>query len=86
MVQISTFCTMRPETFFGVPPDKRRAIQLHLQARRTMAEILEKLSEFGQKIEKKAPLRLTEEEKKIVEEIDQWKKGLFDFPLFWRQC
>ena len=51
-----------------------------------MAEILEKLSEFGQKIEKKAPLRLTEEEKKIVEEIDQWKKGLFDFPLFWRQC
>ena len=40
-----------------------------------MAEILEKLSEFGQKIEKKAPLRLTEEEKKIVEEIDLWKKG-----------
>jgi hypothetical protein len=40
-----------------------------------MAGILERLSDFGQKIEKKAPLRLTEEEKKIVEEIDQWRKG-----------
>ncbi len=50
-----------------------------------MAEILEKLSEFGQKIEKKAPLRLTEEEKKIVEEIDQWRKGRIQLSIVFAQ-
>lgn len=37
---------------------------------------MDKLSEFAQKIEKKAPLKLTEEEKKIVEEIEEWKGEL----------
>ena len=40
-----------------------------------MADFMDKLSEFAQKIEKKAPLKLTEEEKKIVEEIEAEREG-----------
>lgn len=40
-----------------------------------MGDFMDKLSEFAQKIEKKAPLKLTEEEEKIVEEIEEWKGG-----------
>jgi hypothetical protein len=50
-----------------------------------MAGILERLSDFGQKIEKRAPLRLTEEEKKIVEEIDQWKKGRIQLSIMFEE-
>ena len=36
---------------------------------------MEKLSEFAQKVEKKAPLKLTEEEKKIVAAIEEQRDG-----------
>jgi hypothetical protein len=40
-----------------------------------MGDIFDKLSELAQKIEKKAPLKLTEEEKKIAEEIESQREG-----------
>jgi hypothetical protein len=46
-----------------------------------MGDFMDKLSEFAQKIEKKAPLKLTEEEKKIVEEIEEWKGGAVRLPV-----
>eukprot|EP00277_Geminigera_cryophila_P020034 CAMPEP_0179488802 /NCGR_PEP_ID=MMETSP0799-20121207/64334_1 /TAXON_ID=46947 /ORGANISM="Geminigera cryophila, Strain CCMP2564" /LENGTH=49 /DNA_ID= /DNA_START= /DNA_END= /DNA_ORIENTATION= len=39
-------------------------------------DLMEKLSEFAQKVEKKAPLKLTEEEKKIVEAIEEQRDEL----------
>ena len=40
-----------------------------------MGDLFDKLSELAQKIEKKAPLKLTEEEKKIAEEIESQREG-----------
>jgi hypothetical protein len=40
-----------------------------------MADFMDKLSEFALKIEKKAPLKLTEEETKIAEEIEAQREG-----------
>ena len=42
----------------------------------TMADLMEQLQQFAQKIEKKAPMKLTEEEKVILEEIEAQKGEL----------
>ncbi len=41
-----------------------------------MADMLDKLSQFAKKIEKHAPIKLSDKEKRIIEEIDKQAQGL----------
>ena len=49
---------------------------------------MDKLQQFAQKLEKKAPLKLTDDEKKILEEIEAQHDGACSMPLSvtWSNC